>query len=202
VTVTPGGPERRVVALERLRRPPPGFPGATQQPSLRRRGCSELVRVLLWEVISMPLGAPPTTVAATPTCGLSSPIGAEASIRKMRSGSTAHTSRTSSAGRTSARTNRQSTSSAGRCARWLRNAVAPPNSTTTSPRSAPRTDQAQPHEADGVPALTQPAAKGAALRRRSSVCTCGRCRKGTGRYGRVPRRTGAAAADPMAPAGR
>jgi len=41
--------ERRRSALSLLGRPKPDPPGATQHPSLRGRGCSELVRVLIWE---------------------------------------------------------------------------------------------------------------------------------------------------------
>ena len=41
--------ERRRWALSLLGRPEPDPPGATRHPSLRGRGCSELVRVLLWE---------------------------------------------------------------------------------------------------------------------------------------------------------
>ena len=41
--------ERRRWALSLIRRPKPDPPGATRHPSLRGRGCSELVRVLLWE---------------------------------------------------------------------------------------------------------------------------------------------------------
>ncbi len=41
--------ERRPAALSLLRRPEPDLPGAARHPSLRGRGCSQLVRVLLWE---------------------------------------------------------------------------------------------------------------------------------------------------------
>ena len=41
--------ERRRSAVSLLGRPKPDPPGATQHPSLRGRGCSELVRVLIWE---------------------------------------------------------------------------------------------------------------------------------------------------------
>jgi uncharacterized Zn finger protein len=41
--------ERRRWALSLLARPEPDPPGAMQHPSLRGRGCSELVRVLIWE---------------------------------------------------------------------------------------------------------------------------------------------------------
>jgi uncharacterized Zn finger protein len=41
--------ERRRWALSLLGRPEPDPPGAMRHPSLRGRGCSELVRVLLWE---------------------------------------------------------------------------------------------------------------------------------------------------------
>jgi uncharacterized Zn finger protein len=41
--------ERRRWALSLLARPEPDPPGARRHPSLRGRGCSELVRVLLWE---------------------------------------------------------------------------------------------------------------------------------------------------------
>lgn len=41
--------ERRDWALSLLRHPEPDQPGAMRHPSLRGRGCSELVRVLLWE---------------------------------------------------------------------------------------------------------------------------------------------------------
>jgi uncharacterized Zn finger protein len=41
--------ERRRWALSLLRHPEPDPPGAMRHPSLRGRGCSELVRVLLWE---------------------------------------------------------------------------------------------------------------------------------------------------------
>ena len=41
--------ERRPSALSLLRRPEPDLPGAARHPSLRGRGCSQLVRVLLWE---------------------------------------------------------------------------------------------------------------------------------------------------------
>lgn len=40
---------RRSWALSLLGRPEPDPPGATRHPSLRGRGCSELVRVLIWE---------------------------------------------------------------------------------------------------------------------------------------------------------
>ena len=40
---------RRPAALSLLRRPEPDLPGAARHPSLRGRGCSQLVRVLLWE---------------------------------------------------------------------------------------------------------------------------------------------------------
>lgn len=41
--------ERRLWALSLLGRPEPDPPGAMRHPSLHGRGCSELVRVLLWE---------------------------------------------------------------------------------------------------------------------------------------------------------
>jgi len=41
--------ERRRSALSLLGRPEPDPPGAMRHPSLRGRGCSELVRVLIWE---------------------------------------------------------------------------------------------------------------------------------------------------------
>lgn len=41
--------ERRSWALSLLGRPEPDPPGAMRHPSLRGRGCSELVRVLIWE---------------------------------------------------------------------------------------------------------------------------------------------------------
>jgi hypothetical protein len=41
--------ERRRWALSLLRHPEPDSPGIARHPSLRGRGCSELVRVLLWE---------------------------------------------------------------------------------------------------------------------------------------------------------
>jgi len=41
--------ERRRWALSLLGRPEPDAPGAMRHPSLRGRGCSELVRVLIWE---------------------------------------------------------------------------------------------------------------------------------------------------------
>jgi uncharacterized Zn finger protein len=41
--------ERRLWALSLLGRPEPDPPGAMRHPSLRGRGCSELVRVLIWE---------------------------------------------------------------------------------------------------------------------------------------------------------
>jgi uncharacterized Zn finger protein len=41
--------ERRRWALSLLGRPEPDPPGAMRHPSLRGRGCSELVRVLIWE---------------------------------------------------------------------------------------------------------------------------------------------------------
>ena len=41
--------ERRRSALSLLGRPEPDSPGAMRHPSLRGRGCSELVRVLIWE---------------------------------------------------------------------------------------------------------------------------------------------------------
>jgi hypothetical protein len=41
--------ERRLWALSLLGRPEPEPPGVMRHPSLRGRGCSELVRVLLWE---------------------------------------------------------------------------------------------------------------------------------------------------------
>jgi uncharacterized Zn finger protein len=41
--------ERRRWALSRLGRPEPDPPGAMRHPSLRGHGCSELVRVLIWE---------------------------------------------------------------------------------------------------------------------------------------------------------
>jgi len=41
--------ERRRSALSLLGRPEPDPPGAVRHPSLRGRGCSELVRVLIWE---------------------------------------------------------------------------------------------------------------------------------------------------------
>jgi uncharacterized Zn finger protein len=41
--------ERRLWALSLLSRPEPDPPGAMRHPSLRGLGCSELVRVLLWE---------------------------------------------------------------------------------------------------------------------------------------------------------
>jgi len=41
--------ERRRWALSLLGRPGPDPPGAVRHPSLRGRGCSELVRVLIWE---------------------------------------------------------------------------------------------------------------------------------------------------------
>jgi uncharacterized Zn finger protein len=41
--------ERRRLALSLLSRPEPDPPGAVRHPSLRGRGCSELVRVLIWE---------------------------------------------------------------------------------------------------------------------------------------------------------
>jgi len=40
---------RRSWALSLLRQPEPDLPGAARHPSLRGRGCSELVRVLIWE---------------------------------------------------------------------------------------------------------------------------------------------------------
>ncbi|HWC26473.1 MAG TPA: hypothetical protein VG474_07815 [Solirubrobacteraceae bacterium] len=42
-------PARRAAAIALLKRPQPGLPGAARHPSLRGRGWSELVRVLLWE---------------------------------------------------------------------------------------------------------------------------------------------------------
>ncbi|MGH2781223.1 MAG: SWIM zinc finger family protein [Thermoleophilaceae bacterium] len=42
-------PARRAAALALLRKPDPGVAGAARHPPLRGRGCSELVRVLLWE---------------------------------------------------------------------------------------------------------------------------------------------------------
>ncbi len=41
--------ERRPWALSLLHHPEPDSPGAMRHPSLRGQGCSELVRVLLWE---------------------------------------------------------------------------------------------------------------------------------------------------------
>jgi uncharacterized Zn finger protein len=41
--------KHRAAALEVLRRPPTDTPAIARHPSLRRRGCSELVRILLWE---------------------------------------------------------------------------------------------------------------------------------------------------------
>lgn len=44
-----GWEERRRWALSLLARPEPDPPGAMRHPSLRGRGCSQLVRVLIWE---------------------------------------------------------------------------------------------------------------------------------------------------------